>query len=133
MPATPQQITDEAARAAGKGLRAAAIFLTARIKELISVPAPRVRVLGKRGKAAGILYYRATTPATPGAPPRKLSGRLRTSITYEMSADGQSASVGTSVPYAAALEFRMGHAFLAPSLERWRGELAAIIGKAATA
>ncbi len=131
MPATPQQIADEAARAAGRGLQAAAIFLTSRIKELISVPAPRVRVLGKRGKAAGILYYRATTPATPHAPPRKLGGDLRRRVTVEMSADGLSAIVGANVPYARALEYRMGHAFLAPSLERWRGELASIIGKAA--
>ncbi len=133
MAVTPQQIADEAARAAGKGLQAAAIFLTSRIKELISIPAPRVRVLGKRGLAAGILYYRATTPATPGAPPRKLSGTLRQGVTVEMSADGLSATVGANVPYARALEYRMGHAFLAPSLERWRGEMAAIIGKAATA
>ncbi len=130
MPATPQQIADEAARAAGKGIQAAAIFLTSRIKELISVPAPRVRVLGKRGKAAGILYYRATTPATPGAPPRKLSGTLRQGVTVEMSADGLSATVGAGVPYARRHEFG-GHAFLRPSLERWQGELAAIIGKAA--
>ncbi len=130
MTATPQQIADEAARAAGRGLQAAAIFLTSRIKELISVPAPRVRVLGKRGKAAGILYYRATTPATPGAPPRKLSGDLRQRVTVEMGTDGLSAIVGANVPYARRHEFG-GHAFLRPSLERWQGELAAIIGKAA--
>ncbi len=125
------ELADEVKRSLGKGLKAAAIFLSSRVKELISVPAPRVRVLGKRGKAAGVIYYRATTPATPGAPPRKLSGRLRTSIAYEVDADGLEARVGTNVKYARRHEYG-GHAFLVPTLDRWRGELAGIIRKAAT-
>ena len=59
---------------AGRGLNAARIFLTARVKEALSVPAPRtpVREGPQEGQKKGaIKYYRAVTPATVGAPPRK--------------------------------------------------------------
>lgn len=71
---------------AGKGLNAVRVFLTSRVKEAVSVPAPRaiIRGPGQMGKKGPILGYRATTPATAGAPPRKLSGRLRSSITSKM-------------------------------------------------
>lgn len=129
MPAmTPQEIEREVLKNLGRGLEAGAIFLKARVKETLSVPAPRKRVLGKRGKNAGVYYYRATTPATPGAPPRKLSGRLRSSITHEMSNDGLTARVGTNVEYAQHLE-EGGHAYLITTLEANLDNLARIIGQ----
>lgn len=125
-------------RGLNMGLKAAAIFFSGRVKELISVPAPRVRVHGKRGASAGIIYYRATTKATPGAPPRKLSGRLRTSVTWEMRqaalqvggvmAGAEEARVGTNVVYGRTHE-EGDHQFLGPALARWANELGRIIGQ----
>lgn len=110
-------------RSIGKGLRAAAIYLKNRVKEAISVPAPRVRFVARDGTA----YYRATTPATPGAPPRKLSGRLRASIEYEMDEDKLTARVGTSVVYGRVHEEGV-HQFLMPTLVKEQSALMAIIG-----
>lgn len=101
---------------ARKNLRRAAIFLTNETKKVLSVPAPRVRV--KKGQTYTVLFrnqrtgrvygeqrvaqanlYAATTAATIGAPPRKLSGRGRASMTYEMHPVQLRARVGTNVPY----------------------------------
>lgn len=65
---------NDVVKAAGEGLEAALIFLVSKIKEKVSVPAPRVRLPDGT--------YRATTPAVPGDPPRKLSGLLRNSVDY---------------------------------------------------
>ena len=123
-----KQLAAEIRRSLGAGLKAGAIFLSSRVKEILSVPAPRVRVLGKRGKSAGIYYYRATEPATPGAPPRKLSGRLRASQTWEIRGDDGEiiARVGTNAIQARRLEHE-GHPFLGPASEQWREQLAGII------
>lgn len=126
-----KQIADEIRRSLGLGMKAAAMFLASRVKELISVPAPRVRVLGKRGKSAGIYYYRATEKATPGAPPRKLSGRLRAAQTWEVKEDGGEimGRVGNNVVYGRRLEFE-GHSYLNPALNRWRDQLKSVMERA---
>lgn len=181
----PKVISD-AMRMAGKGLQAAAIYATNCTKEILSVPAPRVRLTDKQGakyyvagfkmndkkrlnpilnpylrgatiastansdwkkdwkdwKAVGdygnrgnfrfpkggigpvyedVMEYQ-TAPAIAGEPPRKLSGALRRSITYEM-LDYQRmfegvdvptrARVGTNIKYAKALEYHpRNHEFL---------------------
>ena len=116
-------------RAAGKGILAAAVFYESRLKEILSVPAPRRTVRGKRGKSAGTVYYRATTPAAAGAPPRKLSGELRRRQTHEVMDNGQRVRVGSNVVYAGPLERRMNHRYMVPTLLAFRGALAAIIGQ----
>ncbi|VTS05309.1 hypothetical protein [Tuwongella immobilis] len=121
---TPEQIAEEVERAAGRGLTAAAIFLSGRIKEVVSVPAPRKRVKTKRGGIA----YRAATPATPGAPPRKLTGRLRASIGYEVAVDGKVARVGTNMIYARRL-IATNHDFLTNVLALEAPNLAQIVGE----
>lgn len=123
---TDAELRAEIDRLAGKGLRAAAIFLKSRVRELLSTPAPRKRVLGQRGAVAGIVYYRALTAASPGAPPRKLSGRLRASITCQISADGLRARVGSNAAQARRLEFD-GHPYLIPAYRRWKDTLARIV------
>lgn len=115
-------------RALGQGVHAAAAFLASRVRELVSVPAPRRRVVGRRGKVAGLTYYRATTPAVPGAPPRKLSGQLRRNVTSER-VDDTTARVGVPlgpVPYARRLELE-GHPYLAVALKRWEAALREIM------
>lgn len=136
-----ERISQQVKRAAGKGLNAARIFLTARIKETLSVPAPRIRVKSPGGD----ISYRATTPAIPGAPPRKLSGRLRGSVTSEMQGESR-AVIGVSAkgmpsvkspmgfPYPAYHELKgLGamsgqHPFLIPTVVRWRSAIRKIMG-----
>lgn len=162
-----QEIAEEVNRGIGRGIKAAAIFLASRIKELLSVPAPRVRLEAHDGT----IYYRAgwlantkgiieatahyrsrgqkvpktimeggkvfiPSYADPGAPPRKLSGRLRASIAWETDAglygnldyfEGASARVGTNVPYGR--EHELGsHKFLIVALRSNADRIARIIG-----
>lgn len=74
------KIAEQVQRRANSGVKNAAVFLAARIKETVSVPAPRKRVVSSLGD----ISYRATAKAIPGAPPRKLSGKLRQSVTYQL-------------------------------------------------
>lgn len=118
------QVTDEIRKLAGLGLHAAAIHASRRLKEVLSVPAPRKRVVSKKG----VIYYRATTPATPGAPPRKLSGRLRASVTQELSGDKMIARVGSNIVYGRRHEFGT-HPWLIRTILAIRNELAVILGR----
>lgn len=128
-----RKIKEQVEKAQGKGLNAARIFLQARIKEELSVPAPRKRMPDGT--------YRATTRAIPGAPPRKLSGRARASITGRM-VTPKLAEVGTNVksplgfPYMRYHEVgRTGsfgggqHMWLVVTFLKYREELQRIVGK----
>jgi len=119
------KIAEEIKRRAGQGLKAATIFLSSRIKEILSVPAPRKLVKPKYGAP----YYRATTPATPGAPPRKLSGQLRRSIAWEMRQSDTVGRVGTNMVYARRLEAQ-GHRFLTLAVEMYQNDIKTIMGRA---
>ncbi len=148
------RINTQVQRGAAKGIQAAAKFLAARIKEAVSEPAPRkaVRAAPLSGQKKGsILYYRASTPATPGAPPRKLSGRLRTSITSAMLTP-TSATVGTNARAVLSRKYPQGfnypryletgqgnkggaigagpHPFIGPTVAKFMPQLRAIAGKA---
>lgn len=150
---TPQQqaaalaakIVKEVKNSAGLGLNAARFFLVARLKETLSVPAPRRLVRHPLGS-----YYVATTRATPLAPPRKLSGRARNSITSEMKGQWV-AVVGTNVvsdpfrsrstkypkgfPYMkyhelASMGSRGGrHKWIEPTVVKYMKDLETIIGR----
>jgi len=113
-----EEVEAEVNRNLARGLKAAAIFLTGRVKESLSVPAPRVRV-ALPGRPE---FYAATAPNTPGAPARKLSGRLRQTITYEVK-EGlteSAARVGTNLVYSRAVE--LGYRFPRPRLVQvWYG------------
>lgn len=80
--------------------------ITGELKRVLSVPAPIV---------PGSSPPRAATKATPGAPPRKISGRGRAATAYfvEPSADGMSVTlyVGNSVLYMGVHE-RGNHKWL---------------------
>lgn len=124
---TGENLRAQIERAAGKGVQAAAIFLVARLKEVLSVPAPR-RIAWGRSKGVFVRNYVATTKATPGDPPRKLSGKLRASINYVMV--GSMGYRITFVKYAAALE-RRNHAFLNPTAKKFRTALLRIMAPGA--
>lgn len=121
---SPAEIEAEIVRRAGRGVASASYFLQARLKEVLSVPAPRKRVRS----ASGVVYYRATTPALPGAPPRKLSGRLRASIAVEMvsTSDGLVGRIGTNVFYGRVHEEGL-HQWLVPTMRKYRSAIYRIV------
>lgn len=144
------KIAKQVETGAGRGLNAARVFLTARVKEEISVPAPRAAVRASPlpgQKKGGILYYRAVTPATVGAPPRKLSSRMRTSTGSEM-VDATTAVLGVKARANPSRKYPDGfnyprhheqkqpghpssgqHQFIKPTVAKYKGELKKIIGR----
>jgi hypothetical protein len=125
-----RKIAMEVQRATGKGLNAARIFLSSRVKETLSVPAPRRRVKSLSGE----ISYVATTPAQIGAPPRKLSGRLRSSVNSAMISDrlayvGVSARSVKGFNYPRYHEESGKHPFLLVTVLRYRREIETIFGK----
>lgn len=122
---TGDKLRAQIERAAGRGVQAAAIFLVARVKEVLSVPAPR-RIAWHRSKGVFVRSYQATTKATPGDPPRKLSGKLRASMNYAMEGTMR-ARVGTRIKYGRPLELRMNHQFLQPTAKKFRAVLIRIM------
>lgn len=124
------RIAQQLKRGAGKGVEAAVRFLAARVKETLSVPAPKVK-LPDGG-------YRATTKAVAGAPPRMLSGRMRQGVTHKMlspilGAVGVHARAAPSKKHPAGFNYpkyheENDHPYLKPTAEKYAKELKAIIG-----
>ena len=136
-------------RGARKGVEAAIRFLAARLRETLSVPAPKQALRGSPlpGKRLGpILGYRATSAAIPGAPPRVLSGRLRQSVTHKMLSP-TAGLVGSNARAAASRKYPEGfnypryhelgrtdqwaggkHQFIRPTVDAWRQELVMLVG-----
>ena len=105
---------------AQKALQAATIYVSGRVKEEISVPAPRRLVQSNPP------YYVATVKATPGAPPRKLSGQLRRSIAWEMRNGGNTGRVGTNIIYGRNLE-RQNHPYLSTAISKNKDAIVRIL------
>lgn len=112
--AIASRMRDEARRRLAK----AASYFAGQCKKTVSVPAPYTtsRTTGRR--------Y-ATTRAIPGAPPRKLSGRGRASISWRLET-GLAATVGTNVGYMGVHE-RHDHKWVEPTLVRERSKVNAIL------
>jgi hypothetical protein len=128
------KITNEALKHAGKGLKTARIFLQARVKETLSVPAPRKKIPLAQGGG-----YRATKPAIPYAPPRKLSGKLRSGVSgrtvspveEEIIVKAHSNKGFDYARYHEVVGLGQGsgkHRYLKPTLDKWKGEVAMIAG-----
>lgn len=109
------------------------MYLESKLKEILNVPAPRrVAIAGPRSRHVppGTRYFVATTPATPGAPPRKVSGFLQSHVTRKQ-IDENTWQVGVwGVPYARRLEEEMNHKYLAPTIEAEAENIARIVGQA---
>ena len=130
------KIERDVRNAAGAGVAAALQFFRGRLIETISISANPIR----RTDRSGNLYYVAGTPATKGAPIRKLSGRAIQSVTTEMISEtegvlGMSAVSPKGFRYPAYHEIeqpnRSGsgkHKFIAPTVARYKKDLATIIG-----
>ena len=123
---TTQQAMAELNRRIKRGLSAAAIECVNDTKLLISVPAPRAPVYGTVGGKRRRIGYRATTRATPGAPPRKVSGQLRASTTWDLRGTGPAmvARCGVMKKYGRFLEDG-NHPFLSVNLRKNRLKYAA--------
>lgn len=179
------KVYDDAMKMAGNGLRAATIYATNCVKEMLSVPAPRVILTDSKGgrhyragfkmnspqrmapaqnydiKRSTIANERTykfpkggfgppqqstltyqTAPAIKGEPPRKLSGRLRASMTYEFLEPMKTfeggdvptkGRVGTNVKYARPLEFGKGdHEFLNRTFRERQKEIEQVLYDNAT-
>lgn len=111
-------------REARKRLRNVCIACSNDLKQTVSVPAPR-----KVAKTSGRVY--AATRATPGAPPRKLTGIGRTSIGYRVDETNLVGYVGASVFYMPYWE-EHGHPWVEPTLNTNRARYQRILtgGKA---
>jgi hypothetical protein len=90
----------------------------------------------RKDKKSGALVRRNVpyepSPATPNAPPRKLSGRLRASITSELDKDTMTARAGTNVPYGKRHEMGGLHQWAMQSVALVRPELERILGSGAS-
>lgn len=82
----------------GDNLERAAIHLVNRIKENVNRSQPYTIYRGQG------ISYKGDDPSLPGEYPKKVRGDLQRSIVYEMSADRQSAKIGTNLDYGAYLE-----------------------------
>lgn len=140
-----EKIAAEVTRAASKGLNAARIFFEARVRETLSVRAPRKVVKGPFG---GIKTWRATTPAQHKAPPRMVSGEGRRQFTSRMVNENtawfgstarsprRSGKYPKGFPYMRYHEVRQRlfegsgkHKYVAPTADKYRRELAKIVGR----
>lgn len=138
-----ERIARQLERGAGKGVEAAVRFLAARIKETVSVPAPKRAIRGVRlpGKRLGpIVGYRATTAAIKGAPPRVVTNKLRSGVTHKMLTPhvglvGVHARSLPSKRYPGGFNYPRhhelnDHPFILPTVRRYRRELRTIVGSA---
>lgn len=141
MAALAYKIRREVILSAGKGLDYARVFLAARLKETMSVSAPRKRVTPAGG---GIPYYRATTPATVGAPIRKVSGKAQQSVTSLMVSPVK-AVVGVNAKSEKGFNYPKfheiatpgnvhsgQHKFMEPTVQKYERDLLVIVGEAIT-
>jgi hypothetical protein len=129
-------IRGKADKAAKSGLEKGKDFLVARVKETVGVPAgPQRRASGGRFTSG----FRAVTPATVGAPPRKVTGNLQAKV--EGSVVGRSIRIFSRArskrgfPYGVYHEAKQAgrpgsgkHPYVAPTIKRFKEQLRAIIG-----
>ena len=94
----------------------------AELKKVLSAPAPT-----RASKKTGRRY--ATTPATPGAPPRKVTGFGRASVTMLIDPAALSCRVGTGVGYMKKheLDAKHPHPWLAKTLARMHARVRAVL------
>ncbi len=80
---TPEELEAEVLRIAGAGLPHAIRFLEDQIREVMGVPAPRGEFFDSKGQR----HIISLTKAIAGAPPRKLTGTLRSGLFSAMVSD----------------------------------------------
>lgn len=126
---TTDQIQAAVERLAGQGIAAAATHLQRRIKEVISIAPPDLKMVTSK---SGRRYWRTKIRATPGAPPRKISGNLRNHVIARRVSDLHWQVGVFDVVYASPLEFTMNHPFLLKTAMAELPNLRRIIGEEVT-
>jgi len=124
---TPREIQVMAENQAGEGLKACAKFFQTVLRQTISVQAPYVVHFSKTGKPS----YRALTKATPGAPPRRVSGNLMRRVAMDFDDANNVAYVFTDVDYGAKHE-KGDHPWMLPTLKKNLEVLGQVAGGAMT-
>ena len=99
----------------GKGVRSAGKFMVDRLRTVVGVQAPRVRTI-----AGG---WRATTRATPGAPPRRVSGIGQKSINYRVT---EKNVIFSAIWYMLYWE-NHGHPWMRKTIEKYSKEMMRIM------
>jgi hypothetical protein len=110
-----------------RGIKAVNLFLVAKIREARSKPAPRRKVKSR----SGATYYVASTPATPGAPPRLVTARGRGAVTSSFDPATLTGRVGTNDRRDAHWERSGLHPFIRPTAEKFRGQAGELCRRAA--
>jgi hypothetical protein len=126
-----EELASAIRRQLGAGMGAAAIYLEESLRRTLSVPAPLRVIPGGQGRRGP--YARAATPATSGAPPRLVTGRLRGGV-FSRQVDELMAEFGVEgVPYAAKQEDVLNHMFVEPTVRREMESLNLVVGRAVQA
>lgn len=110
-------------------LTRAAIAVSRRAKELLSVAGT-----GSGGRDSQGRFKRVygANPSKPGEPPRKQTGRLRASVSYEVDEGSLSARVGTNVDYGRILEVERNRPWLKRALAETSERVNELLGQIET-
>ena len=128
-PMNPNDIRYMIVTRIGQGLDAAGYVIRKLLQSTLGVQAPLnigKPLTMKQARSYRGFSIRALTKATPGAPPRRVSGRLQASITWQKVSEF-AIRVGTDVFYGKYLEYG-NHPWLEKTILRYRRELEKIVG-----
>lgn len=120
-PMTRAQIQAYVRARVSRGIRAAAPFMRDMLKRTVGVQAPRKR------SSSAVCGWRAITAATPGAPPRRVSGCGQQSIYYKRTKNG--VSFRARRRYMMILEHK-NHPWLQLTINKYKREFFRIAGRA---
>ncbi len=101
----------------GMGKATAAAFLTGRLKAAVGVQAPRIKRGGR---------WQATTRASAGAPPRRVSGAGQRSIAWKWT-PARNMTFFARMWYMMWLE-QNGHPWLRPTINKYLKDVGRIVG-----
>lgn len=108
--------TRELREVAGNGLESGLNYLCRQVKKTLNTPAVYQRSsLGR--------FTSTPVPATPGAPPRRITGNLQRSFKVKMSKAKMVGSIVSNLVYASPLETWMNHPYFAKTIKREQGKM----------
>lgn len=114
--------TKDLREVAGNGLEAGLHYLCRQVKKTLGTPAVYQRSsLGR--------FTSRPVPATPGAPPRRISGHLQRSFKVKMSKAKMVGTIRSDIVYASPLETWMNHPYFAKTLKREQAKMAKVMQK----
>lgn len=117
---TPEQIMAALNANVDHALGSAALYFALKLRETVGVQAMLVP-----GSSPPIAMF----PASPGAPPRRVSGRLQGAVAVRHLSEGVWQVGVYGVLYARTLEDAINHRFIEPTLAREIGQMREIVGQ----